>query len=122
MSENQDIIKKTMNHIKRSVTLKIMSIGILTLLLLIPAAMVQELIKERQQRRDSVVSEISQKWGYSQIITGPFITIPFKTFFKDSDGKTQFNLNYLHILPEALDITGEMTPEILYRSHERQFD
>jgi inner membrane protein len=78
--------------------------------------MIQNLIRERQSRRDSVVKEISQKWGYSQIITGPFITIPFKTFFKDSDGKTQFNLNHLHILPETLDITGEMKPEVRYRS------
>jgi inner membrane protein len=116
MTNNQDIVKKTANYIKRSVTLKIVSVGILILLLLIPAAMIQNLIRERQSRRDSVVKEISQKWGYSQIITGPFITIPFKTFFKDSDGKTQFNLNYLHILPETLDITGEIKPEVRYRS------
>jgi len=116
MTNNQDIVKKTANYIKRSVTLKIVSIGIFILLLLIPAAMIQNLIRERQSRHDSVVKEISQKWGYSQIITGPFITIPFKTFFKDSDGKTQFNLNYLHILPKTLDITGEMKPEVRYRS------
>jgi inner membrane protein len=116
MTNNQDIVKKTANYIKRSVTLKIVSVGILILLLLIPTAMIQNLIRERQSRRDLVVQEISQKWGYSQIITGPFITIPFKTFFKDSDGKIQFNLNYLHILPETLDITGEMKPEVRYRS------
>jgi inner membrane protein len=116
MTNNQDIVKKTANYIKRSITLKIVSIGILILLLLIPAAMIQNLINERQSRRDSVVKEISQKWGDSQTITGPFITIPFKTFFKDNDGKTQFNLNYLHILPETLDITGEIKPEVRYRS------
>ena len=107
MTNNQDIVKKTANYIKGSITLKIFSVGILILLLLIPAAMIQNLVSERQSRRDSVVKEISQKWGDSQTITGPFITIPFQTFFKDNDGKTQFNLNYLHILPETLDITGE---------------
>lgn len=116
MTNNQDIVKKTVNYIKRSITLKIVSIGILILLLLIPAAMIQNLIRERQSRRDSVVKEISQKWGEGQTITGPFITVPFKTFFKDNDGKTQFNLNYLHILPETLDITGKMNPEVRYRS------
>ena len=116
MTNNQDIVKKTANYMKRSVTLKIVSVGILILLLLIPAAMIQNVIRERQARRDSVVKEISQKWGYSQIITGPFITIPFKTFYKDNDGKTQFNLNYLHILPDTLNITGEMRPEVRYRS------
>ena len=116
MTNNQDIIKKTTNTIKRSVTLKIFSVGILILLLLIPAAMIQNLIRERQSRRDSVVKEISQKWGYSQIITGPFITIPFKSFFKDRDGNKQFNLKYIHILPEKLNITGDMKPKIRYRS------
>ena len=116
MTNNQDIVKKAANYIKRSITLKIVSVGILILLMLIPAAMIQELIRERQSRRDSVVKEISQKWGDSQTITGPFITVPFKTFFKNNDGETQFNLHYLHFLPETLDITGEIKPEVRYRS------
>lgn len=115
MSE-QDVVKKTANFIKRSITLKILSVGFLILLLLIPAAMIKDLIRERQSRRDSVVAEISNKWGDCQTLTGPFITVPFKTFFKDNQGKTQSNLNYLHILPENLDVTGVMKPEVRYRS------
>ena len=64
MTNNQDIVKKTANYIKRSITLKIFSVGILILLLLIPTAMIQNLIRERQSRRDSVVKEISQKWSF----------------------------------------------------------
>jgi inner membrane protein len=116
MTNNQDIVKETANYIKRSVTLKIISVGILILLLLIPAVMIQNLIRERQCRRDSAVNEINQKWGGSQTITGPFITVPFKIFFKDKDGETQFHLKYLHILPETLSITGEIKPQVLYRS------
>jgi len=116
MTNDQDILKKTANYIKRSITLKIVSVGILILLLLVPAAMIQNLIRERQSRRDSVVEEINQKWGDSQTITGPFITVPFKTFFKDKDGETQLNLSYLHILPETLDIAGKIEPEVRYRS------
>jgi inner membrane protein len=113
---NNDNVKKTANYIRRSITLKIFSVGILILLLLIPTALIQNMISERQSRRDSVVKEISQKWGDSQTLTGPFITVPFRTFFKDNDGKTQFNLSYLHILPETLEITGEILPEVRYRS------
>ena len=116
MTSNQDIVKETANYIKRSVTLKIISVGILILLLLIPAVMIQNLIRERQCRRDSVVNEINQKWGGSQTITGPFITVPFKTFFKDKDGETQFYLKYLNFLPETLSITGEIAPQVRYRS------
>lgn len=116
MINNQDVVKKTANYIKRSITLKIVSVGILILLMLIPAGMIQNLICERESRHDSVVKEISQKWGDCQTITGPFITVPFKTFFKNNEGKTQFNLNYMHILPETLDVTGEIKTEVRYRS------
>lgn len=116
MTGIQDGIDRTVNYISRSITLKIIAIGILILLLLIPAAMIQNLIRERQYRRDSVITEINQKWGGSQTITGPFITVPFKDFYKDRNGETQFNLKYLHILPETLAITGEIVPEIRYRS------
>ncbi len=116
MSNNQDLVKKTTTYIKRSITLKIVSVGILILLLLIPTAMVQNLISERQARRDAVVREISQKWGAPQTITGPFMTIPYKVFFTDAADQTRFNLKYLHLLPETLDISGEIGPEVRYRS------
>jgi inner membrane protein len=116
MTGIQESVEKAAGYISRSVTLKIAAIGVLILLLLIPAVMIQNLIKERQQRRDSVVTEINQKWGGSQTITGPFITVPFKSFYSDMHGKTQFELKYLHILPETLSVTGKIDPEIRYRS------
>ncbi|MDA8126311.1 MAG: cell envelope integrity protein CreD [Deltaproteobacteria bacterium] len=116
MINTQDAVKKTSEYFKKSITLEIVSIGILILLLLIPAGMIQKLIQERQSRRDSVVKEISQKWGDSQTITGPFIAVPFKTFFKDNNGKTQSSLSYLHILPETLEVTSEIKPEVRYRN------
>lgn len=116
MTDNQNIFKRTKEYIGRSITLKLISIGILILLMLIPTAMVESLIKERGFRRDSVVREISKKWGDSQTIAGPFITIPYKTFQQDDAGKKQLTLDYLHVLPETLDITGKITPEVRYRS------
>ena len=116
MEKDQDVIRKIANYIKRSITLKIFSVGFLILVLLIPAGLIKGLISERQSRRDEVVGEISNKWGESQTITGPFLTVPFKTFFKDNQGKTQTGLNYLHILPETLDVTGVIQPEVRYRS------
>jgi inner membrane protein len=116
MTGVQEGVDRAANYISRSVTLKIIAIGVLILLLLIPAAMIRELIRERQHRRDSVITEINRKWGGSQTLTGPFITVPFKDFYKDRNGETQFNLKYLHILPETLSITGEIAPERRHRS------
>ena len=79
--------------------------------------MISSLMFERQTRRDSVIAEISEKWGGSQIITGPYITIPYKTFYKDVDDKLIPEIEYLHLLPKTLKIDGNINPKIRYRSN-----
>ena len=112
----QETIKKTSNFIRNSATLKILSIGLLVIILLIPTTMISSLMSERESRRDSVIQEINQKWGNSQTVTGPFFTVPYKSFYKDENEKLKFNIHYLHILPEKLDISGQIDPQIRYRS------
>jgi len=111
-----DTLKKTTNVIRNFATLKISSIGILVIVLLIPTSMISSLMKERQARRNSVVKEINQKWGNSQTITGPFFTVPYKSFYKGKNDKIQYNICYLHILPVKLEISGEINPKVRYRS------
>lgn len=113
---SQDSYKKTTDLIRNSATVKIISIGILTLLLLIPSTMVSSLIRERQSHKEAVVQEINQKWGNSQIITGPFYTVPYKAYFRDQNDQLKFNIDYLHLLPEKVEIAGEIEPHIRYRS------
>ncbi len=112
----QETIKKTSNLLRNSATIKIISIGILVLVLLIPASMISSLLRERESRRDAVVQEINQKWGNSQTVTGPFFTVPYKSFYKDKNDKLQYSIKYFHILPEKLDIKGNVFPHIRYRS------
>ncbi len=112
----QDTIKKTTSFIRNSATLKIFSIGIIVLFLLIPTSMINSLMWERQSRRNEVVQEINQKWGNRQILTGPFFTVPYRSYFRDKNDALKFNIEYLHILPEKLDIGGDLKPHIRYRS------
>merc|ERR1711969_8514 len=77
------LLDRTDDFIRNSATVKILSVGILIAFLLIPSSMISSLMRERKLRRDSVVQEISQKWGNRQTIIGPFLTIPFKTFYTD---------------------------------------
>ena len=110
------LLDRTDDFIRNSATVKILSVGILIAFLLIPSSMISSLMRERKLRRDSVVQEISQKWGNRQTITGPFLTVPFKTFYTDEKDNLKFNIHYLHILPENLRISGKIDPEIRYRS------
>lgn len=116
MTTAQDNIKKTGDFIRNSVTLKMTVIGLLIIILMIPVSMVSSVMRERESRRSEVITEINQKWGNSQTITGPFITVPYKSFYLDHNNKPRYTLNYLHILPEKLTMAGEMVPQIRYRS------
>ena len=71
------------NWAKRSVTLKLISIGILILILLIPTSMLTSLIYERQSIRDSAIQEVSSKWGQQQTFGGPVLSIPYTIVVKD---------------------------------------
>lgn len=116
MINAQETLKKSSSYFKNSATLKVFSIGILVLVLLIPASMIRSLIEERESRKNSVVSEISSKWGASQTITAPFISVPYKDFYKDDKDTVKFTIKYFHLLPETLEITGQIKPEVRYRS------
>jgi len=111
----QESLKKTGDFIRTSATLKIFAIGLLVLVLLLPSSMVSSLMRERQARRNLVVAEINQKWGGGQTVTGPFFTIPYKTFYQDEKGQVQFTIHHLHILPEEVSVSGEIAPEVRYR-------
>lgn len=117
-------IKDSLPFQTNNVMTKLVIIGILILILLIPTQMISDLMKERKVRRSEVLREISSKWGGSQKITAPILTIPYKKYRKQikylGDNKpfeTQtHSIEYLHILPKALDIKGKLLPKIRYRS------
>lgn len=96
---------------KNKLVIKSFFIGFLVLALLIPTFLIMYLVNERRERKQEVTKEISNKWSASQTITGPFLIIPYT--------ETENNLQVkkvLYILPELLEINGNIEPEIRYRS------
>lgn len=102
--------------LKTSVGLKIVIIGGLILALLIPALMVQGVINEREQRRTAVLQDITNKWGNNQQIIGPILSLPVEYKRTDPDGKVTGYRKIIYLLPDSLQIEGELIPEIRYRS------
>jgi len=109
---------KTINEISsrmsQSISLKIGVIGFLILILLIPAGMIRSLISERMITRDEAVNEVSDKWGHRQTLTGPILILPYYeiSVVNDEEYKTK---KQLFILPESLEVKGQINPEIRYR-------
>jgi len=77
--------------------------------------MIQELIHERELRRNEAVLEVSSKWGKAQTIAGPILTVPCKTSAIDAKGSAATVIQYAHFLPDDLSIAGEIQPEVRYR-------
>jgi inner membrane protein len=101
---------------KNAAMLKIVTIGILSLFLMIPVVIVSELVTERQSRQEEASAEIASKWGEAQRITGPMLTIPYDTYELNKEGeRVNLSRNHAHFLPETLNIQGELMPELRYR-------
>ena len=101
------------NKWHQSLTIKLALLAILGLLLLIPLQMIKEIIMERQLNAEKVKKEISDQWAAKQCFSGPVINIPIRTIPSEKDEKSITRL--WHILPENLNITGIIKPEIRYR-------
>ena len=114
-TEKTSIFERFNNWVKSSVMLKLITIGILILLLMIPASMLENLVNERQSTRDNAVEEITSKWGSNQTIGGAVITIPYTIIQEDDKGKKSTVIEYAHFLPENLNIAGTIIPEKRYR-------
>ncbi|MDC0303456.1 cell envelope integrity protein CreD [Flavobacteriales bacterium] len=94
-----------------SVTVRVFSITILVLLLMIPNAMIQDIIWERQSTSDEAVQEVSGKWGYAQTVVGPVISVPYLTYTENKVGKRTFTKHWSHFLPEALKVDADVPTE-----------
>ena len=110
-------MESTINNIwqKSKLLIKGLMIGVLVLLLLIPAFFVQDLIKEREQRQKEAVTEVSSKWAGRQNITGPVLVIPFDEKITASNGTVTHNRQLAYFLPDKLDMKSAVAPVKKYR-------
>jgi len=102
-------------NVTRTISFKFALIGILSIILLIPAAWIRSIINERQIRQSEVLNEISSTWGGAQSIAGPILTIPYRKYIEKDGQKVFLQTEYAHFLPSGLTISGKIDPNILYR-------
>ena len=94
--------------LKNSVMLKLAIAGFLMLMLLIPAASIQSLVSERSARQREAVGEVSDKWGGSQVVSGPVLVVPYMELYRDEKGITRAREHRAYFLPETLGIQSEV--------------
>lgn len=112
-------LERAATSLRESQTVRLLVVGALVLLLLIPVAMISHLIEERQQRRESAVAEVSSSWGGEQAISGPALVVPFtrRWMERGAEGETvvRESERTAVFLPERLEVRGRMEAETLSR-------
>lgn len=98
----------------QSIGLKLVLIAILSLILLIPSAFIMNLIREREQRMNETLQEVTRSWGMAQTVTGPILATQVRASVKDNP-EVESQRKVARFLPETLTVTGDIKPEVRYR-------
>ncbi|MBF6609016.1 MAG: cell envelope integrity protein CreD [Flavobacterium sp.] len=109
-----------------SATARMMMVGLLVLVLLIPLEFVKSLIDERAQRQKEVISETTDKWGESVYFYGPMIKVPFKIYTetvsvnevtKEAVTQKTSQTEFAYFYPETLNNKTKVSTKVLHRSN-----
>src|SRR4029453_242453 len=103
-------------NLRTSVVVRLLVMGFLMLVLLVPLTMVQSVVTERAGRRNEVAEEISGTWGAAQTIAGPVLVVPYRWTTTDNNGKQTQSISRASFLPEALDVQGVADTEVRKRT------
>ena len=109
-----DFLRSVNHWIKESATVKLLIVGFLTLVLLIPASMVSDLVRERQNLRDDVVQEISSKWAGRQQLSGPVLQVPYvqrRTVIVNDQEQESIVRGAAYYLADDAELIGRIEPE-----------
>jgi inner membrane protein len=111
MPASADLVRR----IFHSPLARLFTLGLLTLLLLIPEARISGVIDERAHRRDEAVKEVTGKWGGEQRLTGPVLLISYVHHWSETNDKgtkiPHSELRRAYFLPETLHVTARIAGE-----------
>ncbi len=112
--------------LKTSITARMLMVGLLIIVLLIPLSYIDSLIRERSYRQIDVVNEINGKWGNEVLVYGPILKLPYKTYTETSKfnektkvyiKETKTHLNYAYLFPETLQSKVDVNSKTLKRGN-----
>jgi inner membrane protein len=107
--------------------IKLIGVGVLILLLLIPLGMITGVLSDRLSRRNEAVADITSSWGKQQCVIGPVLGIPYQYKFKTvkevagPDGKLEKReveetaVAIAYFLPDLLNVSGDAQTQMLHR-------
>jgi inner membrane protein len=129
MPDTPPPLPKSQPFFKRrsSSMLKLLGVGALILLMLIPLLMIQGVLNDRLERRNEAVNDITASWGKEQNIIGPLLVVPYLhhgTVVRSvtlPDGRVETRevaettVAFAYFLPDTLEVAGDLQTQTLHR-------
>jgi inner membrane protein len=101
---------------------KLVVLGFLVLVLLLPISSLVSLVRERQARQAAVAREIAASWGGEQTLLGPVLALVYNRphrVERFENGRTTITLETYRevafLLPETASLRGQLAPELRAR-------
>ena len=112
---------------RHSTVFKLLGVGALILLMLIPLVMIEGVLNDRLARRNEAVADITASWGKEQNIIGPVLCVPYLhhgTVVRSvtlPDGRVETRevkettVACAYFLPDTLELAGDVQTQTLHR-------
>ena len=114
-----ELAERVSTRLRNSQTLRLVTVGILVLVLQVPIAMIGGQVSERKQRGMEAAEDVSSKWGNRQLLGGPMLVVPYPhTWTEVSRGGQSIErtgFRYASFLPDELNVDATATSEIRKR-------
>ena len=102
--------------INNSIPLKILLMGLMTLVLLIPLLMVRSQINDRQRAARESQDEVADSWGQAQTMAGPVLEFSYYVEVPDGKREKTTKLETARVYPSSLVYDIDLSTQILHRS------
>ena len=100
---------------RNATTTKLLVVGVLIVVCLVPSLFVFILLSERTDRQEEAKKDITDKWGSNQLIIGPILSLPYHKSSVDPQGFTHESSGVINTLPKKLNHNASIEPEIRSR-------
>ena len=112
---------------RHSTIIKLLGVGALVLVLLIPLRMITGVLSDRLSRRNEAVADITSSWGKEQNVIGPVLGVPYQYRYKtvkevplggDKVERREVEETAIanaYFLPQTLNVTGDVRTQMLHR-------
>ena len=105
-------------NISDTLTIRVIIVGVIALVMLIPLLMMQGVVDERNGLYSNVLNDIANTWGGQQLLQGPVLVVPFiekfvsKETIKDENGEEKIKTKTKYLTKHAIHLPKDLNIDV----------